>query len=405
LYSADGGSYVIGNGDALPYVPGGQLNTANGTITATLANLTPGTKYDFSLWTPITETSDDELQQYAFGNTSATTAGTASLTAPNSPGNAVASWSVPSETGVFVHWIDNSNNETGFWVYRSEGGTAFNASSAVAIASLGADTTTYDDTDANPDQNSYYYVFAYDGPSATAPAVSPTSQPTMNPTSQPAEAPALALVMHVSTSPPNGVFQGPFFARLEHYLIYDGLDRGVDINSYCQNLIQQIGVLDPTIFQDIVRLLKSQLDNETLSPHLRVALKQALNNAGYTTSLSTAISKGGTSAVTLVATSLIYTSDTDHDWYENFSENGQGSNDWLETTINPDDSAGAFKIEAGSKQGSTFQFTALVPTAWVRTAPPLVAKVSVNLFYDGLDKNLKYGEIKRSVWLYAWVTT
>ena len=74
--------------------------------------------------------------------------------APIAPSNLyVSSFSTNTIT---LSWNDNSNNETGFEIWRSLNGYSFSK-----IKNLGANTTTYTDLGLSPDTTYYYKVRAY----------------------------------------------------------------------------------------------------------------------------------------------------------------------------------------------------------------------------------------------------
>ena len=139
----DGTAPLIGDGAALPTVPYGTLSTDESTYSSTMSDLIPGTKYDFVLYTPAIDGVPP-----LFGDANATTAGTAPLAAPASPDGAVATWHVPTEPGIFLHWHNNPSNETGYEIFKSTGGTGFDLSSSTEIGATAADVTTFDDAGA-----------------------------------------------------------------------------------------------------------------------------------------------------------------------------------------------------------------------------------------------------------------
>lgn len=83
------------------------------------------------------------------------TSGTGSTTPPLSPGNATGYLLSPSEA--YISWIDNSSNETGFIIERS----TTSGSGYVAIATVGANVTSYTDATINQTSNYFYKVTAY----------------------------------------------------------------------------------------------------------------------------------------------------------------------------------------------------------------------------------------------------
>ena len=80
----------------------------------------------------------------------ATTQGSSSSTPPAAPSGVTAS--ALSSSSIGVSWVDNSNNETGFTVYRWTG------SSWAQIATVGANVTTYTDTGLQPSTTYYHTV-------------------------------------------------------------------------------------------------------------------------------------------------------------------------------------------------------------------------------------------------------
>jgi len=64
---------------------------------------------------------------------------------------------VVSGNEVFLQWVDNADNETGFRVHRREGTTG----PYPYIATLPVDTTTYTDTTVQPDTEYTYYIIAF----------------------------------------------------------------------------------------------------------------------------------------------------------------------------------------------------------------------------------------------------
>ena len=63
-----------------------------------------------------------------------------------------------SSSQINLSWTDNSNNETGFKVYRTNHGKAFKE-----IATVGANVTTYADTGLKASTTYRYRVRAYNG--------------------------------------------------------------------------------------------------------------------------------------------------------------------------------------------------------------------------------------------------
>ncbi|RYZ46244.1 MAG: hypothetical protein EOP49_23615, partial [Sphingobacteriales bacterium] len=86
--------------------------------------------------------------------------GKASATTPNLPATPTAPAQLlatgASTTSVGVNWADNSNNETGFDLYRSIG----NTSNYIKITSLPANTTVFTDTDLFSNSVYYYRILA-----------------------------------------------------------------------------------------------------------------------------------------------------------------------------------------------------------------------------------------------------
>lgn len=76
------------------------------------------------------------------------------LAIPSHPSNLIAS---SSSSSIILNWQDNSNNETGFKIYRSD-----NFSGAYKkIAELGADANSYADIDVSPNIIYWYRVSSY----------------------------------------------------------------------------------------------------------------------------------------------------------------------------------------------------------------------------------------------------
>ena len=65
----------------------------------------------------------------------------------------------PTISSLTLNWTDNSNNETGFRIYRSDGNNA----NYLLRSSVGANTNTYADPDLLPATVYYYKVAAYNG--------------------------------------------------------------------------------------------------------------------------------------------------------------------------------------------------------------------------------------------------
>ncbi|MDY7076739.1 MAG: pre-peptidase C-terminal domain-containing protein [Chloroflexota bacterium] len=100
--------------------------------------------------------------------------------APNAPSNLNAS--AVSQSQINLTWADNSSNETGFRLFRE----------GLHVATLGAGTTTYQDTGLECGRGYNYYIVAYNDAgesghsntaSATTQACPPTAPPAPNPVS------------------------------------------------------------------------------------------------------------------------------------------------------------------------------------------------------------------------------
>jgi Repeat of unknown function (DUF5650)/Fibronectin type III domain len=103
---------------------------------------------------------------------------------PAAPTNLVATALSSSQIG--LSWTDNANNETGFQVQRSTNGVNF-----TAIATLGANVTTYTDNGRTPATTYYYRVGAFNasGNSAFSNVASATTLPASTPTPTPGSTP------------------------------------------------------------------------------------------------------------------------------------------------------------------------------------------------------------------------
>jgi hypothetical protein len=108
----------------------------------------------------------------SYSNTaSATTQSGGSATIPVAPSNLTAN--AVSSSQITLAWQDNSNNETGFQIWR------YNASAGWSqIANVGANTSSYSNAGLSSSTTYYYYVLAYNsaGNSANSNTASATTQ-------------------------------------------------------------------------------------------------------------------------------------------------------------------------------------------------------------------------------------
>jgi hypothetical protein len=150
----EGDAPLIGNGAALPVV-NGQLNWQGDAYSATLTGLLSGTKYDFTLWTPIT--SGDQEGDFCFFNTNKTTTGTAPVTPPAAPARIMVKVKTSKTVAgnvVNLAWTNSSNNETKFMVQRQDL-TGDSPNGWTTIGTVAADVTTYSDTGVLPGNYNY----------------------------------------------------------------------------------------------------------------------------------------------------------------------------------------------------------------------------------------------------------
>ncbi len=91
--------------------------------------------------------------------------------APNAP--SALSLTVASSTQINLSWMDNANNETGFYIERSADGTSF-----TQIAAASANATTYSSSGLTANSRYYYRVRAYNatGNSAYSNTANATTQ-------------------------------------------------------------------------------------------------------------------------------------------------------------------------------------------------------------------------------------
>ncbi|WP_281337344.1 LamG-like jellyroll fold domain-containing protein [Flavobacterium eburneipallidum] len=97
----------------------------------------------------------------------------------------VASTEVPPSSSLTLNWTDGATNETNYVVERSTNGTNY-----TVVATLGADVTTYNDTNLTPNTMYYYQVKAintteasvYAGTSITTPPIPSAPAKTATPT-------------------------------------------------------------------------------------------------------------------------------------------------------------------------------------------------------------------------------
>jgi len=121
--------------------------------------------------------------------------------ASNALGGETTIWLVPtapsslsatavSSSQINLSWTDNSNNETGFEIFRSTDGITFSS-----IATVGAGVTTYNNTGLSASTQYYYKVWAYN------PGENSTYSNTANATTQAGGVPAATFDLNFTTDP------------------------------------------------------------------------------------------------------------------------------------------------------------------------------------------------------------
>ena len=121
---------------------------ANGTVAVT--GLTPGVNYDFAVqnqWSLASENS-------AAYNVAHATAMTSGSVAPPTPTGLVAVHDPSNSDNIDVHWHNDSPAETGYVLQRS----ADDGGSWTSVATVGADVTSYQDTEPTPQAHLIYRV-------------------------------------------------------------------------------------------------------------------------------------------------------------------------------------------------------------------------------------------------------
>jgi hypothetical protein len=134
-----------------------QIASLAGTATSySSTGLTAGTLYYYRV------RAQNASGTTAYSNTaSATTSGGA---VPAAPGNVAAGQDTTNPTSqIDVYWQDNSNNETGFEIFRSVNNVTF-----TQVATVGANVTEYSDTGLASSTQYWYYVKAYNASAASA---------------------------------------------------------------------------------------------------------------------------------------------------------------------------------------------------------------------------------------------
>jgi hypothetical protein len=99
----------------------------------------------------------------AYSNTASDTTPTCPALPPAAPSNLSGT---PSKYSVALTWTDNSNNETGFKIYRG-----LSSSSLSLVATVGANVTSYNDTGLTRKTRYYYKVCAYNANGESCSAV------------------------------------------------------------------------------------------------------------------------------------------------------------------------------------------------------------------------------------------
>ncbi len=116
------------------------VQNQDGTGSFRVLNLQPGTHYYFAIYGTELIGWPDGNVAYGSASADATTTGT-NATVPQAPQFLKATYDPSVEKGqVKLAWANNSSNETGFKVYRSNNGGAYSL-----LTTVNADTTTYTD--------------------------------------------------------------------------------------------------------------------------------------------------------------------------------------------------------------------------------------------------------------------
>jgi hypothetical protein len=89
----------------------------------------------------------------SYGSDTSFTTSAATVTVPNAPSNLSGTAASPAQ--VKLTWVDNSNNEAGFQVYR------WNGTTWAQIGTVGSNVTTYTDSGRSPSTTYYYQVAAF----------------------------------------------------------------------------------------------------------------------------------------------------------------------------------------------------------------------------------------------------
>ncbi len=116
----------------------------SGSLTYQDGSLQPNTEYFYRI---------RAYNQFAYSSYSNVASATTGDLVPDAPTNLQAA--ALSDTAIRLTWDDNSNNETGFNVYRLEG------EFMTLVGTVGTNITTIDDTDLLPNSPYYYIVRAF----------------------------------------------------------------------------------------------------------------------------------------------------------------------------------------------------------------------------------------------------
>ncbi|MDZ7706186.1 MAG: LamG-like jellyroll fold domain-containing protein [Trueperaceae bacterium] len=127
------------------------------------ADWTPPSGGSFTLIAVAVDTSGNQSEAEG----SVTVGGSGNGSAPSAPSNVSAT---SGSGSVVVTWQDNSDNETGFNIFRETITTpnAITTQSGDLIATIGANVTSYTDTSADPNQQYSYSVQAINGSGSSA---------------------------------------------------------------------------------------------------------------------------------------------------------------------------------------------------------------------------------------------
>jgi len=141
-------------------------NGSGGVVTYQDGNLSPDTEYFYRV-RAFNQNSNSAYSNVA----SATTLGAPA--APEAPTSLIAA--AISESEIRLNWLDNSNNELGFSIERSNDPEG----PWTEIDTVGPNVTTYSDTSVAPGQTFFYRVLAFNaiGPSAPSNVAGATTSP------------------------------------------------------------------------------------------------------------------------------------------------------------------------------------------------------------------------------------